>query len=192
MCWSYKLSLYRTGTFSFCENTTTPNNAIICPPRCHDISLLRLIASTIILFEAAKSIICIGRRHLSTKISTCGQLFNLNGYTHLISLTMASKISTSWWIANPYPRRRYLRSSNWMLSICLELRRKGGSMRESDPWIMVRYGRRLFYDDYLRYVWTSVVHWLVKVKGKYERLAIDENWQINNYYSWSYDNWMMK
>jgi hypothetical protein len=145
-----------------------------------------------ILFEAAKSIICIVRRHLSTEISTCGQLFNFNGYTHLISLITASKISTSLWIADPYPRRRYLRSSNWMLSICLELKRKGGYMQESDPWIMVRYGLRLFYDDYLRYVWTSVVHWLVKVKGGYERLTIDGIWQNNNYYSWGYDSRMMK
>jgi hypothetical protein len=157
----------------------TPNNAAICPPRCHHIASMGPIISTIILFEAAKSIICIGRRHLRPKlISTCDQLFNFNGYTHLISLIMASKISTSWWIADPYPRSRYLRSSNWMLSICLELRRKGGSMRESDPWIMVRYGLRLFYDVYLRYVWTSLVHWLVQVKGGYERLAIDKIWHI--------------
>jgi hypothetical protein len=30
--------------------------------------------STIILFEAAKSIICIGGRYLWTEMSTCGQL----------------------------------------------------------------------------------------------------------------------
>jgi hypothetical protein len=30
------------------------------------------------------------------------------------------------------------------------------------------------------------------VKGGYERLAIDEIRQINNYYSWGYDSRMMK
>jgi hypothetical protein len=89
VCWSYKLSLYSTGPLWFFENTTTPNNA--APKRCHYIASVGRFASTIILFEAAKSIICIGRRHLSTKISTCRQLFNFNGYTHLISLQWRAK-----------------------------------------------------------------------------------------------------
>jgi hypothetical protein len=79
VCWSYKLSLYSTGPLWFFENTTTLNNAAICPKRCHYIASVGLIASTIILFEAEKSIICIGRRHLSTKISTCDQLCQLGG-----------------------------------------------------------------------------------------------------------------
>jgi hypothetical protein len=40
----------------------------------HHIASSGPIVSTIILFEAAKSIICIGGRYLWTEMSTCGQL----------------------------------------------------------------------------------------------------------------------